>query len=130
MSTALTTVRKAYDTFARGDFDGVIAMVSPDVEWETVGRPDDYPLFGARRGVDGVRDFFTANAEHQEIRRFEPQAFHDAGDTVIVEGQFDITVKKTGKPFEIDFVHLFTIRDGKIVRFREFAAPDQTVLGR
>ena len=35
-------------------------------------------------------------------------------------GDYAITLKKTGKKMESDWAHIFTIRDGKVTRFREF----------
>jgi ketosteroid isomerase-like protein len=31
-----------------------------------------------------------------------------------------MTIKKTGRTMASEFVHIFTFRDGKVVRFREF----------
>jgi ketosteroid isomerase-like protein len=37
-----------------------------------------------------------------------------------VLGHYDGTVKKNGKRADSDWVHVFTVKDGKVVHFREF----------
>ena len=42
------------------------------------------------------------------------------GDKVFVLGRYAMKVKKTGKAMTSDWVHIFTIADGKVKTFREF----------
>ena len=58
-------------------------------------------------------------ARDQEVLEFEPREFIAQGDKVVSLGNYRWRVKDTGREFKSDFVHIFTIRDGKIVRFRE-----------
>ena len=39
---------------------------------------------------------------------------------MVVLGDYAWTVKATGKSFRANFAHVATLRDGKIVRFREY----------
>ena len=43
------------------------------------------------------------------------------GDKVVTIGHYGITAKSTGKHFESDWTHVLTIRNGKGVKFQEFA---------
>lgn len=39
---------------------------------------------------------------------------------MVVLGHYVWTVKSTGAQFESDWTHIFTVREGKVVNFREF----------
>ena len=112
-------VRDLYAAFGRGDIDTILAALAPDVSWESVGRPEDYPVFGPRRGVEAVRDFFRLVAENEDFSDFSPREFLAADDRVFVLGHYEATLRKTGRKIASDWVHVFTLRDGKVSRWRE-----------
>ena len=49
-----------------------------------------------------------------------PDEFLEAGDEVVVLGRYRGTAKQTGKPLDVPFVHVWSLRDGKAWRFRQF----------
>jgi ketosteroid isomerase-like protein len=112
-------VRKGYEAFGRGDINGLLAQLDPDVEWRTPG-PADLPTAGQRRGLDGVQEFFQTLSGLVETLRFEPKQFIAQGDMVMVIGDDTSRVKATGTTLEIRFVHAFTVRNGKVVAFEEY----------
>jgi ketosteroid isomerase-like protein len=112
-------VRKGYEAFGRGDINGLLAQLDPDVEWRTPG-PADLPTAGHRRGHEAVQEFFQTLLGLLDIQRFEPKQFIAQGDMVIVVGEDTSRVKATGTTFEIRFAHVFTVRNGKVVAFEEY----------
>ena len=58
--------------------------------------------------------------ETLKLEQFEPREFVDQGDTVFVLGYELSLVKPTGRTFENEWAHVFTLRDGKIAKFRAF----------
>lgn len=114
-------VQDAYAAFGRGDVAGVLANCSAGVEWLVPGDPAIVPAAGKRDGVSGVAAFFSTLAESQEVEAFEPRQFVAQGDTVIALGNYRWRIRKTGKSFASDFAHVFTVREGKVVAFRELA---------
>ncbi len=117
----IKVVQDAYAAFGRGDIAGVIALLTPDVFWELVGNPADFPALGPKQGAAEVEAQFKTLGTLLTFQSFEPKQFFAAGpDTVFVLGHYDRTVIKTGKPANSDFVHVFIIRDGKIASYREF----------
>src|SRR5262245_26640351 len=54
----IKVVQDAYAAFGRGDVPAVIAMLTPDVAWESVGNPKDFPALGMQRGPAEVTEFF------------------------------------------------------------------------
>jgi uncharacterized protein len=119
MSDNVQVVRQAYQSFQTGDIPGVLGLMSSDVEWQ-LPRMGNIPISGLRRGNAQVAEFFSTLANDQEPIVFEPRDFVAAGDRVVALGHYKWTVKKTGKQFESDFAHVFTVRNGKVVRFQEF----------
>ena len=55
-----------------------------------------------------------------EYTTFEPREFIAQGDQVVVIGSERARVKATGRVVDTDWVMVFTIRDGKVVRFRDY----------
>jgi hypothetical protein len=113
-------VREAYDDFIRGDIQGVLNILADDVEWITPGPPDIMPMAGHRYGRKGVAEFFTALNDVEEVELFEPQDFVAQGDQVVAFAKYRGRVKSTGRSVQSDLVHVFTLRNGKVVQFREY----------
>lgn len=116
----ISLVQSLYAAFGRGDIDKIVGAMAPDAAWEVVGRSKDYSLFGARKGAAAVRHFFKQVSETQETVSFTPRDFHAAGDTVLMLGHYKWTLRKTGKPVDSDWAHVFTVKDVKVTSFREF----------
>jgi ketosteroid isomerase-like protein len=111
-------VRALYDARVKDDFAGFMSRLSPDVTCESVGRTDDYPMLGERRGHDAVNEFFLAIQALGTFNAFEIQRTFAVEDRVFALGHLSFTVAKTGKLFESDFVHMFTIAGGEVTGFR------------
>jgi ketosteroid isomerase-like protein len=113
------TVRRGYDAFGRGDLEGLLSLFDENIEWVSPG-PPDLPTAGTRRGRQQVAEFFAMVNALFEFQRFEPQTFVAQGDRVVVLGSDTARVKATGKVLDSDWAHSFTLRDGKVVAFKEF----------
>jgi ketosteroid isomerase-like protein len=112
-------VRQAYAAYGRGDVDAVLACMSPQIEWEIPGVPA-IPFTGKRHGTEQVADYFRVAQAELAVREFAAKEFVTQGDKVVVLGHGAWTAKATCQDFESDWVHIFTIRDGRIAAFREF----------
>ncbi|HUL72766.1 MAG TPA: nuclear transport factor 2 family protein [Vicinamibacterales bacterium] len=112
-------VQDLYAAFGRGDVPALLAAISPDVEW---GEPDNpfNPTAGTRRGHAGFLEWVSLGRQFEEILVLEPRQFLTGSDSVAVVGYMKCRAKATGRTYESEFVHLVTVIDGKIVRFREF----------
>ncbi|HET8548525.1 MAG TPA: nuclear transport factor 2 family protein, partial [Bryobacteraceae bacterium] len=67
-----------------------------------------------------VAGVFLRTAAEWDDWRVIPQHFHDAGETVIVEGRYIGTYRATGRQIYAQFVHVFTFRSGVVVRFQQY----------
>ncbi len=59
-----------------------------------------------------------------------PAAFHDAGAVVTVEGRY-VAEHRSGDSLDSQFCHIWTLRDGKVVRFQQYTdtAQFEAVMG-
>ena len=121
-------VRDAYAAFQRGDITALLALVADNVEWHAIkGAEGVAPHAGARRGKAAVADFFAQLGASTEFTRFEPREFIAQGDQVVAIGEYAARVKSTGRSVASDWAMVFTVRDGKVVRFREWTDSAQLV---
>lgn len=112
-------VKQCYEAFGKGDIQRLLAYMQPDIEWELPVVPG-VAFSGKRSGTAQVAEFFRMLDEAQSARLFEPRDFIAQGDRVAVIGHYAWTVKASGAQYESDWIHLFTLRDGKVAAFREF----------
>jgi ketosteroid isomerase-like protein len=118
-STNINSVQQVYAAFAKRGINTILSMLSPDVEWGEPSNPFN-PAAGTRHGHEGFLEWLNIGRQSEEILVLEPRKFLTDSDTVAVVGYTRCLAKPTGRSYETDFVHLVTIRDGKIVRFQEF----------
>ena len=114
----LDVVRSIYTAFGRGDVEGVLAQLDPEVSWLTPGAPD-LPTAGLRKGIPAVREFFGLLVSAFDIADFQPRDFLTSGDKVVVLGTSREGPKGSGRLVDFRWVHVFTFRSGKIVAFEE-----------
>jgi ketosteroid isomerase-like protein len=117
MGAALTVVQQVYQAFGSGDVPGLLKLIADEVDWEFVGSPK-LPYAGRRRTQNEVADFFAAIPRADAIHAFEPREFIESGEHVTVLGWERSTAIETGKEFESEWVHVFTVRNGKVTRWR------------
>lgn len=116
----VTLTRSLYEAFGRGDVPAFLGAMDPNIEWHEPGGPG-YPYPGVHRGIQGVSgEVFAQVPSYYEDFALVPQDFVGAGDRVIVLGEFSAKGKASGTPFQAPFVHVFTFRDGKCIRFQNY----------
>jgi hypothetical protein len=116
------TIQDMYAAFGRGDIQAVLALASEDIVWKPVHGAASYvPTAGERRGKAAVADFFKTLAESIDFQEFQPKQFVAQGDTVVVLGSYTATAKSTGRQFRSEWTMVFTLKNAKVVEFREYA---------
>jgi uncharacterized protein len=120
----VSTVRGAYDAFGRGDVPAIIALLADSVEWHA---PEVLPHGGSFRGRDGVGAFFQGIGAKWESLQVQTSEFLDAGGQVVVLGRASGTLRGVGAA-DYGFVHVFTLADGAVTRFREYVDPGDAII--
>jgi uncharacterized protein len=115
----VSLVQSLYAAFGRGDVPFLLDAVTEDVDWTLFG-PTSIPYAGNFKGRDGVGRFFSLLGGSLEFQAFEPRKFISEGDTVVVLGRERATVRATGRVFDVEWVHVFVVRDGKAAKFTEY----------
>ena len=116
---ATAVVQQAYEAFGRRDVPAILNLVAEEVDWEFVG-PASLPYTGRRRNHKEVAAFFADIPRADDIHAFEPREFIAAGEHVTVLGWESSTALDTGTKFQSEWVHVFTVKKGKITRWRGF----------
>jgi ketosteroid isomerase-like protein len=112
-------VKEAYGHFGSGNIDGLVNLFTEDIKWQ-IPEINGSPFNAITNGSENVREFFGLLGETEEFTNFEPKEFISEGNKVVVLGHSAGKVIATGQNFESDWVHIFTIEDGKIAGFLEF----------
>src|SRR5258708_30668000 len=112
-------IRDSYAAYARGDINAVVAVLSPDVETVTPSVPGLHSG-GAWRGIAGFLEFVQLVTADLDVKRFEPREIIAQGDKVVGIVNYSAIMKATGRPIEVDLIHVFTISNGKVAKLREY----------
>ena len=112
-------VQDAYAAFGRTDIPAIINSLTDDIDWHLLG-PQELPITGQRKGKPEVSRFFKQVGELWNFERFEPRQFIEQGDDVVVLGYYSGTAKGSGRKFAAEWAHVFTVKNGKIAKFREY----------
>lgn len=110
-----------YAAFAQGDVPTVLGAMDPQIHWHEA-ESNPYMSSGeAWVGPDAVlNELFVRLAEEWDEFTVEPASYHDAGDVVTVEGRYRGTHGQSGMSMDAQFCHVWTLEDGKIVKFQQY----------
>jgi ketosteroid isomerase-like protein len=92
----------------------VLRLLDPEVVFDATRRrvnPKSYS------GMKGLRRMLADRDEVWEDFRTEPREFIDVGDRVVVIGRWVATGKDSGIEVQQPTAHVFTVRDGRVVRW-------------
>lgn len=117
MANALSVVKAAYDAFGRGDVPAILDLVADKVDWKMLG-PPSIPYAGQRNNKEEVARFFAEVVQADDMQMFEPREFIEAGDHITVLGAERFVSRPEGRLVETEWIHVFTVVDGKVVRWR------------
>jgi ketosteroid isomerase-like protein len=106
-------VRECFEAYRRGDYDGAVAFLAPDVVWE-VGQ--ELPA----RGPDAVRALWERWESDWEDLETVPEEFIDAGDHVFVAVHYSGRGRGSGVGFDDRLFDVYTMRDNRCARKLEF----------
>jgi ketosteroid isomerase-like protein len=116
----ITIVNRIYEVFGQRDFAAVLDMFDPTIEWiAAVNSPlaDRSPY----RGLDEVREgpLMRIAAGFDSLTVSVDEIF-SAGDKVVALGFYDGVYKANGKRFRAQVAHIWTLANGKAVKFQQY----------
>ena len=119
-------VRAAAAAFHRGDLDAWLEYWTDDIDYRAAeGAPDDH---GPINGKDALRVFGQDWLDTFDDFRVEPVELIDAGDDkVIAVMRISGRAKLSGVETDLTYAELYTLRDGKIARGRQYWTRDEAL---
>ena len=119
-------VRDAAAAFNRGDLETWFEYVADDIDYRAAeGAPDDHGLI---HGKDDVRAYMQDWLDMFDDFKSEPVELIDAGeDRVIAVVKISGQAKLSGVETDLTYAALYTFRDGKIGRGREYWTRDEAL---
>jgi len=116
----ISVINKIYEAFGQRDFAAALDLFGPTIEWiSAVNSPlaDRSPY----RGLDEVREgVFMRIAAGFESLTVRVDEIFSGGDKVVVLGFYDGVYKANEKRFQAQVAHIWTLADGKAVKFQQY----------
>jgi ketosteroid isomerase-like protein len=110
-------VRAVYDAWARDEFPGPSDLLDDEIEYVN---PPGAIEPGTRHGIDAFARAVEKVFEGWEYWRMEPRRFESKGDQVAVEVSYRARGRGSGVEMEGVESALWTVRDGRVVRYAWF----------
>lgn len=113
-------VRSIYRGFAEGNVAAVLGAMSPEIVWmeaENFPYADRNPYRGPDAVAAGV---FARCVGEWNGFAVKMDDLVDGGDRVVALGRYSGEHKETGRRMNAQAVHVWTLRDGKVVAFQQY----------
>jgi ketosteroid isomerase-like protein len=112
-------VRDCLQAYADGGLDAMAGFWDDEISWRAIeGAPDDV---GEMHGAERVRRYFQEWVDMFEgITNVAEELFDIGDDRVLAVQRAAGRARLSGAETEIRFAVVYTVRDGKIVRGREY----------
>lgn len=115
-SEQVALIRRGYEAYNRGDFNAVVELLHPEVEWRPpTASPDAVPLHGREE----ARGYMEPNMFVSQAS--EPLEIIESGDRVLVVARVSARGAASGLEVEQVNFHLWTVADGLAIRFEVFS---------
>ena len=116
----LRVVEKIYADYKTGDLESILSNMDEDIVWTHPGADSGIPFAGIYTGKQQIRQFFDIAVNTIEVVRLDLLKFVAERDNIIVVGFDHMRVKKTGREYQTNWVHVYTFKAGKIFDFEQF----------
>lgn len=119
-SSSKALVEGIYAAFAAGDVEAFTNALATDIVWneaENFPYADRNPYHGVEQIIEGI---LARTAEEWDEFSIQMNDFIDGGDQIVSMGRYTGTYTKTGKKLDAQAAHVWTVKDGKVVRFQQY----------
>lgn len=116
----IETAQTLYQLFATGQFEQMLVRcVAPDAVLDNP-LPAPIPFGGVYEGHQGFVRYAAEIFASIQIELFEIDEVLAQGERVTVLGRERSRSLETGKHYDIFWVHVLTVRDGRVQHLREY----------
>ena len=109
-------VKESIERFNRGDIEGMLAMLAPEIRFEH----RIAALEGSFTGVDAVRQWFEDLTQHFATWRIECDDIRDLGDRVLALGTLWATGKGSGVEADVPYTVVARLSGGLVTEFTDY----------
>ncbi len=116
----LEMIRSTYEGSASSNAKHLAEALSEKIEWTEA---EGFPYGGTYIGVEAIMEnVFSRLGSEWDDYKASVNTYHEVSekDVIIAEGMYSGVYKETGKSFEAEFVHVWQLEDGKIVKFKQY----------
>ena len=111
------TLRLTYEAMSRGDWEAVIEVAEPDFE---LVPPSQAPSSAPLRGVEETRAWFREQQKMVGELSIEVEELIEGEALIVALIRLHIRPHGADADFELRIAHLWTVRDGKLIRCEVF----------
>lgn len=125
-SNNIKTIEKIYDNFEKGNIPAFLALLDEKVEWneaENFIYADNSPYIGPEAFSKGVLDRIGADWEYWKIKDLKLLELKNG--MVLATGRYNAKNKKNGKILDSQVAHLWSLENGKIIKFQQYTDTKQ-----
>ncbi len=111
-----------YKAFATGDIPSVLNAMDANIVWnEAEGNPyaDGNPYIGPDAVLNGI--FARIGSEYEYFRLADIQLHEMGGNQVLATMRYHGKLNKNNVEVDVQAAHLWTIKEGKIIKFQQYA---------
>ena len=115
----LEIIRSTYEGSASSNAKHLAEALSEKVEWTEA---EGFPYGGTYIGVEAIMEnVFSQLGSEWDDYKASVNTYHEVSekDVIIAEGMYSGVYKETGKSFEAEFVHIWQLENGKIIKFKQ-----------
>jgi ketosteroid isomerase-like protein len=117
-------LQRGYEALNRGDVSLVLELLDPDLEWH---EPGDSPEAGTHHGRDSFERFFRSWIDSFDEFRVEPEQVVQRGNDLVAVVRQSGRGRASGVEIEIRLAHIWTVEDGRAMRWEAVANPDDAL---
>jgi len=118
MNTNIEIIHELYRVFKKKDYDAFELICDKSISWnQNPGFPGGGSYIGAEAVIENV---FKSFDDRWEAWTFKIHEFLDAGDVVIVTGQYEGRHASAQKNFVSEAAHFYTVKNQRVIAFQQY----------
>ncbi len=120
-SNNVNVIDGLYKAFAVGDIPAALGAMDAKIVWneaESNSLADGNPYIGPDAVLNGV--FARLGADNEYFKLEDIQLHNMDNNQVLATLRYDAKNKATGKAYNAQVAHLWTLKDGKIIAFQQY----------
>jgi ketosteroid isomerase-like protein len=114
-------VNSAYEAFSIGDIPAVLELFDSEIVWneaESNKLADGNPYIGPDAVLNGV--FARLGEDHEYFKLADITLHEMSNNQVLATLRYDAKFKESGKTYNAQAAHLWSLKNGKVVAFQQY----------